>query len=89
MAASAFNPHAGKRTDVINDIHRMASSHSGCKCGSCGSSEYVAHKGRSICSYCRIPERTHSTPASNMKRRASYESSAAEYARICASLWAA
>lgn len=25
------------------------------KCGGCGSHEYVAHDGRQVCSYCRIP----------------------------------
>lgn len=89
MAVSAFNPHAGRRADVVKEIHQMASNHSGCKCGSCGSSEYVTHKGHSICSYCRTPERTQSTPASTTKRRASYESNAADYASIVASLWAA
>lgn len=103
MAVSVFDPHAGKRSDVIREIHQMASSHSGCKCGSCGSSEYIDHKGRSICTYCRTPERTRNTSDSKSKagslnnymasyasisrKRASYDTSAADYARICASLW--
>lgn len=105
MAVSVFDPHAGKRSDVIKEIHQAASSHRGCKCGSCGSSEYIAHKGRSICAYCRTPERTRSTSDSKSKagdldsylaayalisrKQAAYDRGAADYARICASLWGA
>lgn len=105
MAVSAFDPHAGKRSDVVEGINRMASGAPRCKCGSCGSFEYVNHKERSICAYCRTPaagspSQETADRAGNLsnylaaysqisRKRASYDTSAAEYARICASLWGA
>lgn len=105
MGVSAFDPHAGKRSEVVEKIHQVGSSTPGCKCSSCGSFEYVNHKGRSICAYCRTPAAgspsqetaDRAGSLSNYlaaysqipRKRASYDTSAADYARICASLWSA